>query len=277
MSPDDSQHVPLSKRTALYPAPGTDAVTVRQDLEYLRAESGSGTMDVYSPSDPPSGARLPAVLIVAGYPDPGFERTLGCASKEMGSTVSWARLIAASGMVAVAYANREPVADGHAVLAHLRGNADTLGIDASRIGLWACSGNVPLALSLLMQDQADPVACAALLYGYTLDLGGSTLVADAARIWGFANPEADRLVADIPQNTPLFVARAGRDECPGLNQTLDRFATEALARNLPVTVVNYPDAPHAFDLILDSPTTRETIRQVLAFLRFYLRSLAPTA
>jgi hypothetical protein len=76
MSPDDSQHLPLSKRTALYPAPGTDAVTVRKGLEYLRVESGSGTMDVYWPTVPPSGARLPAVVLVAGYPDPGFELIL---------------------------------------------------------------------------------------------------------------------------------------------------------------------------------------------------------
>ena len=59
------------------------------------------------------------------------------------------------------------------------------------------------------------------------------------------------------------------------NETMDRFVSEALARNLPVAMVNHPDAPHAFDLVHDSPTTRETIRQVLAFLRFYLRSLAP--
>lgn len=35
--------------------------------------------------------------------------------------------------------------DLQAVLQHVRSNARTLGIDENRIGLWACSGNVPLA------------------------------------------------------------------------------------------------------------------------------------
>ena len=64
--------------------------------------------------------------------------------------------------------------------------------------------------------------------------------------------------------------RAGRDEFPHLNETIDRFVIKALARNLPVTLVNHAEAPHAFDLLQDSETSREVIRQILAFLRFHL-------
>ena len=39
---------------------------------------------------------------------------------------------------------------------------------------------------------------------------------------------------------------------------------------MPATVVNCPDAPHAFDVLADSETTREVVRQILAFLRFHL-------
>jgi hypothetical protein len=43
-----------------------------------------------------------------------------------------------------------------------------------------------------------------------------------------------------------------------------------LTRNLPVTFVNHPEAPHAFDLLHDSETSHEIIRQILAFMRFHL-------
>jgi hypothetical protein len=45
-----------------------------------------------------------------------------------------------------------------------------------------------------------------------------------------------------------------------------------LARNLPMTVVNHADGPHAFDIYHDSATSREVVRQMLAFLRFNLLS-----
>jgi hypothetical protein len=57
---------------------------------------------------------------------------------------------------------------------------------------------------------------------------------------------------------------------PHLNETIDRFLPKALTRNLPVTFINHPAAPHAFDLFHDSETTREVIRHILAFMRFHL-------
>ncbi|MDP9120683.1 MAG: hypothetical protein M3O15_04835 [Acidobacteriota bacterium] len=88
--------------------------------------------------------------------------------------------------------------------------------------------------------------------------------------WGFVNPCASSSVADLPQDLPLFVVRAGQDATPDLNATLDRFLAAALHRNLPLTFVNHATAPHAFDLLHESETSRETIRQILAFMRFHL-------
>jgi len=156
------------------------------------------------------------------------------------------------------------------LLRHVRQNAASLGVDENRIGLWASSGNVPLALSLLMQDDRDFVKCAVLCYAFTLDLEGSTAVAEAAGKWKFVNPVAGKSVADLPPDLPLFVARAGQDEFPHLNETLDRFLAHALARNLPITFVNHPTGPHAFDLLDDTATSREIVRQILGFLRFQL-------
>jgi hypothetical protein len=261
-----SQEEPISRKTVLYEMPGTDAVTVRYDQSYDVTGDAALTMDLYVPPNAETGARLPAIVLVAGYPDQGFQRMLGCRFKDMGSSVSWARLIAASGMVAITYSNREPIADAHTLLRSLHNTAPTLGIDETRIGLWASSGNVPLALSLLTSD----VKCAALCYGYMLDLDGFTEVADAAKAFKFANPYAGKSIEDLPNDVPLFLARAGQDQTPGLNASLDRFLSKAVTRNLPVTFTNHSTAPHAFDLFDDSPTTREVVRHVLAFLRFHL-------
>jgi acetyl esterase/lipase len=51
---------------------------------------------------------------------------------------------------------------------------------------------------------------------------------------------------------------------------MDRFVAHALAANLPVSLINHPPAPHAFDLLLDSDGTRQVIRQILDFLRCHL-------
>ncbi len=262
----------IAKKHVVCEIPGVDAVTTRPDVTFGSRDGDFLTMDLYYPPHFKDGARLPAVVIVAGFPDLGFQKIVGCKFKEMGSSVSWARLMAASGMVAITYSNREPAADVHTVLQYVRKNDAALGIDESRIGLWASSGNVPLALSLLTQDSAAPLKCAVLCYGYMLDLDGSTDVAEAAKTFGFANPCAGKSVGNLQHDIPLFLARAGNDQMPHLNETLDRFVVNALESDRPVTLVNYPSAPHAFDLFQDTETSREIVSQILAFLRFHLRS-----
>jgi acetyl esterase/lipase len=103
-----------------------------------------------------------------------------------------------------------------------------------------------------------------------LDLYGFARVAEAAKLWGFVNPCSGKSVDDLPGDVPLFVVRAGQDKIPHLNEVMDTFLATALARNLPITLVNYAGAPHAFDLMHDSETTRDIIRQILAFMRFHL-------
>ena len=253
-----------AKKMLVCPIPGGDVVTIRSDL----------VMDVYLPTNRERDARLPAVVLVSGYVDAGLKAVLGCGFREMASNVSWARLIAAEGLGAILYTNREPETDLHALIRNIRAHAAELGIDADRIGIWACSGNVPLALSVLMQEGNDYLKCAALLYGYMLDLDGSQAVADAVATFRFANPCAGRVVSDLPQRLPLFLGRAGLDAMTGLNEGIDRFVAHALARNQPITLVNHADGPHAFDILHDSETTRQIIRQTLAFMRFHLLAAA---
>jgi hypothetical protein len=266
----ETQPNEISKKLVVYQLPAVDAVKTRRDVEYRATDAGALTMDIYYPPDLKSGVRIPAVVVVAGYPDKGFERIVGCKFKEMGSSISWGKLAAASGMAAITYTNREPAEDIHALLQYIRHNAAELGIDEKRIGLWASSGNVPNALSVLMQEGSDYLKCAVLCYGIMLDLDGSTIVAELAKQFGFAYPCAGKSVDDLPKDLPLFIVRAGKDQFPRLNETIDSFLVKALSCNLPITFVNHPTAPHAFDLFDDSETTREIIRQILAFMRFHL-------
>ena len=248
-------------------------VTVRHDVPCRGSSGHELAFDIYRPAGS-ERAHLPVVLFVTGFPDAGLRRMIGCHAKDMASCVGWARLVAASGLVAVTYTNDEPVEDARSIVRHLRENAHELGIDAERIGVWACSGNVPNALSLLIE--ASPrLACAALCYGYMLDLDGSTIVADAARAWRFANPCAGRAVEDLPADLPILIVRAGRDETPGVNESIDLFVSRALALNRPVTVVNHHTAPHAFDTADASETSRAAIQQILRFLIDYTEKEEP--
>jgi hypothetical protein len=236
---------PVALKHVRFQLPGAAAVVVRRGLEY-GPSAGDGNprvLNVYlppSPSVPP-----PVVLFVFGRPDPGARTLLGCALSEMTSYDEWARLVAATGLTGVTYTTgHDPLADAHAVVACLRDRAGEFGVDPSRIGLWACSGNMPVALALLGSGVSG-IACAALLYGVMDDV-------------------------DIPASTPLLVIRAGQDAVEGVNASIDAFVAGALRRNLTMTVVNHPTAPHAFDLDDDGDATRAIVRAILDFLRRHL-------
>jgi hypothetical protein len=251
---------------------GTAGVTVRHDVEYGVTAAGRLVMDVYLPPSAGTGARLPAVIIVGGYPDVGVPMVLGCTFREMEFCIGWARLIAQHGMVAIVGTSQNPAADVQTLLGYVRQHAGALGIDEQRIGLYAASGAGPNALWTLMSEAGRDLKSAVLSYPYTMDLDDSTGVAQAAAQFRFVNPVAGKTVGDLPTNVPMFLARSGRDEMPHLNEAFDRFVGDALARNLPITVVNHAAAPHAFDVFHDSDASREIIRQWLAFLRFHLQA-----
>lgn len=258
----------MTTKPVLLRRPGMEAVEVRERPGYGGPE-GSG-LHLYLPPSEGTGALRPAVVFVSGYPDPGFEAMLGCRLEQMQCYVDWARLVASAGMIGVTYANREPVADLRALLGHLREHGPALGIDATRLGLWAASGNVPTALGALMEDGGASLRAAALLYGYTLDLDGDSTVAQAAAQVGFANPTAGRGLDELPRSVSLMVVRAGGDATPGLDHALLRFLAAAEAQGRELVRIDLPDVPHAFDLLDDRPSTGEAIEAVLQHLGTHL-------
>jgi hypothetical protein len=261
----NNERHPVTFKRVLYHIDGMDSVDVRRDISYVEAGADALAFDIYRPVLP--AAPPPVVVLVTGYPDVGVPRRLGCAFKEMAMWTSLGQLLAASGLAVVGYTAARPAEDLDRLLAHLAAHARTLAVDATRIGLWATSGHGPTALGALARHRGGPLKAAVLSTGFTLDLAGS-MVAEASRAYGFAMTGVS--LDDLPVDVPMFIARGGRDEIPGLNATLDRFAAAALARNWPVTIVNHATGGHAFEVNDEGAAARYVIREMLSFVRFWL-------
>ena len=220
--------------------PGMDRVRVVREVTYKTIAGNALQMDLYYPPGEAKVGALPAVVFINGVGD--FPRAPKL--RTWGQYTSWPRLVAASGMIAVAFdargedANAEDVRD---LFAHLKGNASELGIDPSRVAAWACSANVRSALTVLMAADAPDVKAAVLYYG---------------------NGDVPALRADLP----VLLVRAGKDR-PQMNEMLDRLAAQAVAANAPWTFVNLPGAHHAFDVLDQTEESRSAIRKTVAFLR----------
>ena len=211
---------------------------------------GELPFDLYRPEG--DGKRT-AVVFVFGIPDPGAVAFFGAPFKDWQSYVDWARLVAAAGMVAVLYQNRV-AGDVSALFAHLRAHEQELGLDG-RYLVFAASGHGPQGLWTIAHEQ---VAGAVLLYPYTLDCA-----AEAAAMQ-FAAPAVG--IDELPR-VPMLVVKAGRDATPNLNAKLDAFVAAVRERELPVSLVEHAEGPHAFDIIDDTPRSREIIDEILAYLQ----------
>ncbi|CCN80881.1 putative Esterase/lipase [Vibrio nigripulchritudo SFn27] len=217
-------------------------------------------MDIYYPKSMKSC--VPVVIFVTGYPDFGFEQMTGMKIKQVQQYISWAQLFAASGIAAITYKNVNPEKDIFTLLQYLDDNSTALGIDPNKVSIWSCSGNVPNALSVLAEN--TQVKCAAFLYGYAIDGFGSQAVELASKSFGFVHPGNEGILAKLP---PVLVVRAGRDEMPGLNDSIDSFVSQCLRQNQPLTLLNLPNSNHAFDIVDNQGCTQQAIRTILGFFK----------
>ncbi len=174
-------------------------------------------------------------------------------------------------MIAVTYETQQPDIDLEVLVEHIRENAASLNIDPERIGLWSCSGNVLTAMSYVMNDMKDYIKFAAYLYGpmFTLDDKYHDQINVLADELGFFYTELKK-VEQLPKDIPLFIVRAGQDEMEPINDSIDHFITQALANNLPLTLINYPEGAHAFDTSDNSIGAQEVIKQILEFMKMKL-------
>ena len=231
------------KRPAVYRLPGMDEAIVKRDVTYKRAGDISLKFDAYYPAGHKSGLRLPVVIFVNGVGNPAPPTP---PLREWGQYTSWPRLIAATGLIAVSFDSRqgESASDTSELVAYIRNNASALDVDESRLCLWSCSANVPVALSLASAHDRAYIRAAVFYYG----------------VMNIATPRLD---------LPTLVVRAGHD-VPAINKSIDQFTAKSLAADAPITLINYVGAQHGFDLVDDNDESRQVIKQTLDFIKCHL-------
>jgi acetyl esterase/lipase len=254
--------------------PGTERVKVATDLRYHPGvDDPNLLMDVYSPLGAKPGERRPVLMFVHG----------GAGSdsrpKDWGIYKGWGRLAGASGLVGVTFTHRlgypkpllaESGADVAAAIDYVRTNAAKLGADPDRICLAAYSAGGPL-LTIGLDEKRPYVRCLIAVYAF-LDVQQSSLHRDnepAERVRQYSMIEhlGDKRAKEIP----IFVARAGLDEIPTMNDSIDRFIARAIRENANVTVMNHPAGVHGFDNQNEDDRSREIMEFLLAFARRHLQ------
>jgi acetyl esterase/lipase len=186
-------------------------------------------------------------------------------------------------MVALTFHHRLPTDDNVAeasadladALAFVRRRAADLRADPNRVCLAFYSAGGVVAGALL-HDAPNYIKCVVLYYPY-LDLEhlrNKTIFRDAhpaAHVDSLAGySPRDALAHPKSSLPPLLLARAGHDEIPHLNESVDRFVGAALANNVRIDLYTHPDGVHGFDLRTRDARTREIIAQTLSFFRRHL-------
>jgi len=230
-----------------YRVAGMDRVKVTEGVVYRTVDGAELKMDVYAP---PSGPPRPAVLFVSGASE----------TRGWGLYKDYGRLTAASELVAVTYDKRYPpnptgvqsASDDTLELAkYLRANAAKYNIDPERICLWTFSAGGSLAQLGLNPEYR--FKCLVAYYG--LGQAGPRLM---------LQQHGDK----VP---PTLLVRAGHDN-PALNNAIDVFAAMALPLNAPLTVLNYPEGVHAFEVedLRPEPKEPANVAETGRILRFTL-------
>ena len=190
----------------------------------------------------PVGVERPPVVI--------FVNVGSLAARGWGQYTSWSKLVVSRGLAAVTYdaLNESNEENLRAVVSHLIDHSDGLGIDAGRLGVWACSANVKIGLPFVLDERND-VDAAVFFYGVM---------------------EHER---PVRRDVPYLVARAGLDS-PIFNRLIDLFSNRAIEADANIELINYPGGQHAFDVRDDTDRSREIIGRTLDFLVY---NLGPSA
>jgi acetyl esterase/lipase len=254
------------RRRVVFSVPGMEAVKTSRDLVYKRTDGQPLHMDLYAPPGPLRPR--PAVILIHGGPIPRI------GMKNIGQFVSYGQLLAASGFVAVTFDHRFlapgrlPDAGGDVtdLVAYVRKNADSLGIDPERLVLWAFSGGGPFLAAALRERPAwlrGVVAYYAVLDLQQPPAGADDGISTEVR----QSYSAIRGLGDDARSVaPLIVARAGLDNA-WLNGGIDRFVQAAVAKGATLDLLNHPDGRHGFDILDDDARSKEIVRRTLDFVR----------
>jgi acetyl esterase/lipase len=250
----------------VYTVRSKGTIKIIKDLSY-HSGTNQGKMDIY---EPPTAARtkyFPIVLLVHG------KTPILTNPKEWGNYTSWGNLLAQEGFVTVMFTHGlstpgTPIEmSGDNVLdalTFIKQHAAIYHIDTTKISVIAFSAGVPL-LSVLIREKVKDIKCIVAYYGF-MDITKTSLFAGedkkVASAYSLVN------YADSSQSfPPFFIARAGLDINPMLNESIAAFAQKACFYNIPFTLVNHPTGVHGFDSQNNDARTKEIIEQMLIFLK----------
>ena len=160
-------------------------------------------------------------------------------AKDWGVFQSLGRIVAAAGLAAVTFTHgssmgltrlRDAAEDVDALIDHVRGEHADLSIDPDRLALWVFSMGPPVGLHRALLEPAPFLRCLAVYYGMMslLPLRADTPpeVSDE-ELAEFSPLELFRRSSGgLP---PTLIARAGLEERPWLNPTIDDFVAEPFA------------------------------------------------
>jgi acetyl esterase/lipase len=152
---------------------------------------------------------------------------------------------------------------------YVRANAARFHVNPERVCLAAYSAGGPL-LTLGFDGKRPYVRCLIAFYAF-LDVQQSNLHRDnepAERVRAYSVIE--HLGQPRANAMPTLVARAGRDEIPTMNDSIDRFIARAIRENANVVAWNHPRGVHGFDNQNDDERSREIIAASLAFMHAHL-------
>jgi acetyl esterase/lipase len=268
----------ILSRRIVYAVPGMDRVVVRRNLPYRTVGERALPMDVYIPPGVPVGARRPVVIFIHGGPVPPE-----MSPRDWGVYRSYGELAAASGLVGITFQHRlhalaeygTAAEDVRALIDHVRANAATLHVDPDRMALWAFSGGGGL-LGIAFQGRTPFVRCVASYYGI-LDLReppGSAATPTVPEAVARELSPTHLVTQGAGPFPPTLIARAALDN-PRINQSVDDFARNAVAGGVSLDLLTVPQGQHGFDVLDDTPRSREVIERTIAFLRANLERTGP--
>jgi len=229
------------------PTPPESSLRVTKDVVYARGERGPLKLDLYRPRASSKDVPPPAVVFANIVGERG--------SRPFRATEiyrSWARLLAASGIAGVIMDSEAAHAMDNLgqAIDHLRKNGAALGVDGDRLGVWACSANVIIALPWLMNSAPEAVRTAVIYYGS----GEVTRIRpDFRLLYVMASKDASELIANQKKIWDL-----------------------ARTEGAPWTTVVARGLPHAFDALDESEASRRIVLQTVDYLARQLARLPPT-
>jgi hypothetical protein len=247
--------------TLAYELPGMDEVEVL-NITYAYHGDRPLTMDVYYPPGIADDMQLPAVVFGLGY------RMSSQALRNAHFYTSWGRLVAAAGMVGIAYDTEQPDQDLKILMTFIKENAAALRIDPAKIGFHSTSANPPTVMSYLMQEGRNGIQFSVYYYGHSLTPDrkytegfGEICLQRGCLMYDLAD------VTYVDPNIPLFVVRVGKDFVPNINEAWDHFVDYVRGEGATVTLIDYEEGVHGFDTQQKTQESAQIIADTVDFMK----------